>query len=177
MNLDKIDDLYILKADILSENLFHTDKLINNIIHNLEYFIFNKSFEFKIVSKKKNKLEKPYNSSTIEEIKNNWKDIKIYNYNVGFNTIIFYYNDNLYYVDKNNAPNIKNVSDNKYINQLIENSTIPFKDNVFTKIIISSHKVGHILYYKNNYVSDEIFIEKIDNVFYSCFDELIFEDE
>ena len=34
MCMNKIDDLFILKADNLSENLIHTDNIINMIIHN-----------------------------------------------------------------------------------------------------------------------------------------------
>lgn len=177
MSLDKINDLFILKADNLSENLIHTDNTINTIIHNLEYFIFDKTFEFNIIVKKKIRLDKPYLSKTVDELKNNWKNIKIYNYNVGFNTTIFDYNDNLYYVDKNNAPYIRLVSDDKYIKQLVEKSYIPFKINKITDIIICSHKVGHIMYYKNNSICEEIFLEKSENVYYSCFDELIFDLE
>ena len=177
MSLDKIDDLFILKADNLSENLIHTDNLINMIIHNIEYFIFDKTFEFKIIVKKKIRLDKPYISRMVDEIKNNWKDIKIYNYNVGFNTTIFEFNDKTYYVDKYNTPYIRLISDDKYISQLVEKSQIPFKLNKITNVIICSHKVGHIMYYKNNALCEEIFLEKSDNVYYSCFDELIFDLE
>jgi hypothetical protein len=177
MSLDKIEDLFILKADNLSENLIHTDNTINMIIHNLDYFIFDYNFTFKIFVKKKIKIDKPFLSKTVDELKNNWKDIKIYNYNVGFNTVIFFYNDKLYYIDKFNSPNIRIVSDDKYINQLIEKSDISFNNNIITNVIICSHKVGHIMFYKNNHICEDIFLEKSDNVYYSCFDELIFDLE
>jgi hypothetical protein len=177
MSLDKINDLFILKAGNLSEHLIHTDNIINMIIHNLEYFIFDKTFEFKIIVKKKIRIDKPYFSKTVDELKTFWKDIKVYNYNVGFNTTIFYYSDKMYYVDKYNAPHIRLISDDKYISQLVEKSVIPFNLNKVTNVIISSHKVGHIMYYKNNTVCEEIFLEKSDNVYYSCFDELIFDLE
>jgi hypothetical protein len=177
MSLNKIDDLYILKSDNLSENLYHTDKDLNLIIHKLDYFIFDKTFDFKLIIKKKIKIDKPYNVPIVEEIKNNWQDIKIYNYNIGLNTCIIYYNDELYYVDKNNFPYILKCNNNKYISQIIEKSNIDFKNNIITKIIISSQKIGHILYYKNNVICEDIFLEKNDNIFYSCFDELIFDLE
>lgn len=177
MCLDKFDNLFILKANNLSENLIHTDNTINIIIHNLDYFIFDSTFTFKIIVKKKNRIDKPYLSKTIDELKNNWKDIKIYNYNVGFNTTIFYFDNKLYYVDKFNSSNIRLVSDDKYILQLVEKSEIPFKTNIITNVIISSHKVGHIMYYKNNHICEDIFLEKSDNVYYSCFDELVFDLE
>ncbi len=177
MSLDKIDDLFILKADNLSENLIHTDNTINMIIHNLDYFIFDNTFTFKIFVKKKIRLDKPFLSKTIDELKNNWKDIKIYNYNVGFNTVIFSYNDKMYYVDKFNSPNIRLISDDKYIYQLVEKSNIPFNTNKITNVIICSHKVGHVMFYKDNHICEDIFLEKSDNVYYSCFDELVFDLE
>ena len=124
MSLDKFDNLYFLKADNLSENLIHTDNIINMIIHNLEYFIFNNTFDFIIIVKKKIRIDKPYLSRVVDELKNNWKDIKIYNYNVGFNTTIFEFDNKLYYVDKFNNPFIRLVSDDKYISLLIEKSSL-----------------------------------------------------
>ncbi len=177
MSLDKFDNLYFLKADNLSENLIHTDNIINMIIHNLEYFIFNNTFDFIIIVKKKIRIDKPYLSRVVDELKNNWKDIKIYNYNVGFNTTIFEFDNKLYYVDKFNNPFIRLVSDDKYISLLIEKSSIPFNLNKITNVTICSHKVGHIMFYKNNTLCEEIFLEKSDNVYYSCFDELIFDLE
>jgi hypothetical protein len=177
MSLDKVDDLFILKANNLSENLIHTDNTINTIIHNLDYFIFDNTFSFKILVKKKIRLDKNGLSKMIDGIKNSWKDIKIYNYNVGFNTVIFSYNDKLYYIDKFNSPNIRLVADDKYILQLVEKSEIPFITNIITNVIICSHKVGHIMYYKNNHICEDIFLEKSDNIYYSCFDELVFDLE
>jgi len=177
MNLSYVDNIFIIIPDDMSENLIHSDETINLIIHYIEYFIFNIDFTFTFFSKKKIKIDKSYKSSIIDEFKNNWNDIKIYNYDIGLNTSIFYYNDNFYYIDKYNFPFIININDNKYIKLLFDKSIIPFKNNIITNVIISSHKIGHIMYYKNNFLSDDIYLDKSDNVHYSCFDELIFDLE
>jgi hypothetical protein len=83
----------------------------------------------------------------------------------------------MYYVDKHNAPYIRLVSDDKYILQLVDKSDIPFNLNNITNVIICSHKVNNIMYYKNNTLCEDIFLEKSDNVYYSCFDEIIFDLE
>ncbi len=178
LSLEKhlIHDLYLLKADNLSDNLMHTDKTINYIIHNLDYFVFDKSFEFKIIVKKKIKIEKPYNSSIVNEIKNNWSDVKIFNYDIGFDTTIFNYNDVMYYIDRYNSPYIVPVNDNKYIVNLINKSEVNYHNNI-SQVIISHPKISHILYYKSNTICEQIFLEKCDNIYYSCLDELIFDLE
>ncbi len=181
MSLEKITTtnnniLYLLRTDNLSDNLIHTDKTINYIIHNLNYFVFDSNFNFKIISKKKTKLDKPYESAIINDIKNNWSEVKIYNHDIGFYTTIFDYDDTLYYVDLYNSPYIVQVDSNKYINTLVSKSELTFKNNI-SHVIITSPKLSHILYYKTHYVSDDIFLEKCDNIFYSCLDELIFDLE
>lgn len=176
MNLNFIDNLFIIIPDDMSDNLIHTDEIINLIIHNIEYFVFNIDFSFTFFSKKKILIDKSYKSSIIDEFKNNWNKLKIYNYDIGFNTTIFYYNDNLYYIDSY-YPYIFNINVNKYIKLLVDNSTISFKNNVITNVVISSHKIGHIMYYKNIFLSNDIYLYKSDNLYYSCFDELIFDLE
>lgn len=176
MNLNYVDNLFIIIPDDMSDNLIHTDEIINLIIHNIEYFVFNIDFSFTFFSKKKIKIDKSYKSSIIDEFKNNWNELKIYNYDIGLNTTIFYFDNNLYYIDYN-YPYIFNINDNKYIKILVDKSTICFKNNVINNVIISSHKIGHIMYYKNNFLSDDIYVYKYDNVYYSCFDELIFDLE
>lgn len=177
MNLNYINNLFILIPDDMSNNLIHSDEIINLIIHNIEYFVFNNDFTFTFFYKKKINIDKTYTSPIIDEFKNNWNDIKIYNYDIGLNTTIFYYNNDLFYIDKYNYPYIININDNKYIKLLIDKSLIPFKQNIITNVIISSDKIGHIIYYKNNFIAYDIYVYKNDNVYYSCFDELIFDLE
>ncbi len=53
ISLYKSDNLYFLKPDILSDNLIHTDKMINFILHSIEYIIFDFNFNFIYIKDKK----------------------------------------------------------------------------------------------------------------------------
>lgn len=174
MSLYKIDNLYFLKPDILSDNLIHTDKMINFILHSIEYIIFNYDFDFIYIKNKKQKIHK--NSEILNTIKDDWINVKIYNYNVGFETIIFNYENEQYYVNLT-QPYLFKVNTNKYFLNLIKNSNIQFKSNEINEIIISSHKISHMIYYKNNALCNNIFLLDSELLHYSGLDELIFDLE
>ena len=62
------------------------------------------------------------------------------------------------------------------INNLVEMSNINFKENKKTDVVICTQKIGnHIMYYKDNVLIEDIIIDKSHNIYYSCYDELIFD--
>ncbi len=174
MSLFKINDLFFLKPDLLNENLIHTDKTINLILHRIEYIIFNITCDFFYVKNKKFKIDK--SSTVLNEMVENWSNVVVYNYDIGYGTDILYH-DLLYYVDINTPPHLFDTSSNKNISNLIAKSSINFKTNIITPVTIASHKLSHILYYKNNNITDNIIIEKNEKLHYSGVDELLFELE
>ncbi len=174
ISLYKSDNLYFLKPDILSDNLIHTDKMINFILHSIEYIIFDFNFNFIYIKDKKQKIEK--NSEILNKIKDDWANVKIYNYNVGIETIIFTYENQQYYVNLN-EPYLLRVDTNKHLLNLIEKSNIHLKNDEINEIIISSHKISHMLYYKNNALCDNIYLFHGELLHYSGLDELIFDLE
>lgn len=56
LSLSELDGLYFIKPDTISLNLIHSDKLINYILHNIDYIIFNLTFDILYLKKKKLKL-------------------------------------------------------------------------------------------------------------------------
>lgn len=175
LNITKVDNLYVLTCSKLSDNLIHNDLFINTLIHNLEYCIFDITLDFIIIKKKYILLEKPYNSSIINNLKNNWDKIKIYQ-NVGFNTIIFKYDNITYFFDIYDNT-IKNIIDDKIIYNNFLKLNKSLNNNEYKDINIVLNKYNHLLYYNNNEIIEEIYINFINHMHFSCFDELIFEIE
>jgi hypothetical protein len=170
LSLSKLDNIFLLVPDLISSNLIHSDNLINFILHNVEYIIFDISFDLIYFKKKKIKIDKY--SSILNEIKTKWDNVSIYNYDIGFETTIIYHNFNYYYIKNFNIEKIT-----KQINTLIEKTNFDFKKNKITDIIISSKNISHIMYYKNNILQDTIFLYNSELLHYSCIDELIFDLE
>jgi len=175
MSIKKTNDLYIIHVNKISDNLIHSDKLINEIIHNLDYCIFNRTMDFIIINKKKIILDKPYTNSIINEIKNNWKQLNIYE-NIGINTYIFNYNDQIYFYDIYDE-NIHDINNDKLILSNFLKLNINLQNKQFLNVSIIINKYNHLLYYKNNDIIEEIKINFNKHIHYSCFDELIFDLE
>lgn len=170
LSLTEIDGLYFIKPDTISPNLIHSDKLINYILHNIDYIIFDLTFDLIYFKKKKIKIDKSH--YVLNEMKTKWDDVTVYNYDIGFETTLIYYNEKYYYV---NNFNLQKTT--KHIDTLIEKSDLNFKENIFTDVIISSKSISHILYYKNNTLQDTIFLSNSELLHYSGIDELIFDLE
>jgi hypothetical protein len=170
LSMSELDGLYFIKPDIISSNLSHSDKFINYILHNIDYIIFDLAFDLIYFKKKKIKIDKSH--TILHEIKTKWNSVKVYNYDIGFETTLVYYNEKYYYV---NNFNLQKTT--KHIDILIEKSDINFKQNIFTDIIISSKSISHILYYKHNILHDTIYLLNSELLHYSCIDELLFDLE
>lgn len=170
LSLSELDGLYFIKPDIISSNLIHSDKFINYILHNIDYIIFDLTFDLIYFKYKKNKIDKSHN--ILNEMKTKWDEVIVYNYDIGFNTTLVYYNDKYYYVN-----NFTLQKTTKNIDILIEKSELNFKENIFTDIVISSKSIYQILYYKHNLLQDTIFLSNSELLHYSCLDELLFDLE
>lgn len=175
LNINKVDNLYVLTCNKLSDNLIHNDSFINMMIHNLEYCIFDISLDFILIKKKDMLLEKPYISNVIDNIKNNWDKIKIYQ-NIGINTIIFKY-DNITYFFDIYENNIKNITDDKIIYNNFLKLNKSLNNNEYIDVNIVLNKYNHLLYYNNSDILEKIHINFVNHMYFSCFDELIFEIE
>jgi hypothetical protein len=173
--IKKIDDLYILCINKISDNLLHSDDMINKILHNINYCIFNKDITFYYINLKKNIITKPYDLNIINEFKKNWDNISVYE-NIGLNTIFFNYNNIIYFYDiyDNTIIPINTIN---YINNYFNKLNLNITDKTIVNVNIILTKYTHLLYYKNNDIIDNIVINKNENIYFSCFDEFIFDLE
>ena len=171
--LKKIDNLYILIVNKISDNLIHSDLFINELLHIMNYCIFNIQIDFFYINYKKHMLNKPYNTDIITEIKNNWNDVQIYE-NIGINTIFCNYDNNIYFYDIYDNTLIL-INQINYINNSYNKLNIKLSDREIINVNIVLNKYTHLLYHKNNDIIDDLFINKKDNVYFSCFDEFIFD--
>lgn len=175
MSIKKIDDLYILSINKISNNLIHSDDLVNNIIHNVNYCIFDSTIDFIYIDYKKIIINKPYDSEIINEIKNNWEKINIYE-NIGITSIFLNYNNLIYFYDIYEQTLIL-IDKINYIKHYYDKLNIVLNINEVIQINIVLNKYTHVLYYKNSDIVDTILIIKKDNIYFSCFDEFIFDLE
>jgi hypothetical protein len=175
MSIKKIDDLYILSINKISNNLIHSDDLINNIIHNVNYCIFDSTIDFIYIDYKKIIINKPYDSEIINEIKNYWEKINIYE-NIGIHSIFLNYNNLIYFYDIYEQTLIL-IDKINYIKHYYDKLNIVLNINKVIQINIVLNKYTHLLYYKNSDIVDTILINKKDNIYFSCFDEFIFDLE
>jgi hypothetical protein len=171
----KIDNLYILSTNKISTNLLHSDDLINKIIHNINYCIFDKTIDFLYIDYKKIIINKPYDTKILNEIKNNWNNINIYE-NIGISSIFLNYNNTIYFYDiyENTLLLVDKIT---YIKSYYDNSNLNINNNQVLQINIVVNKYTHLLYYKNNEIMDNILINNKNNIYFSCFDEFIFDLE
>lgn len=175
MSIKKINNLYMLSINKISNNLIHSDDLINKIIHNVNYCIFDNQIDFFYIDYKKIIINKPYDSQIINEIKNNWEKINIYE-NIGINSIFLNYNNSIYFYDIYEQTLIL-IDKINYIKYHYDKLNINLNINEVIQINIVINKYTHLLYYKNLDIIDNILLNKKINIYFSCFDEFIFDLE
>lgn len=175
MSIKKIDVLYMLSINKISNNLIHSDDLINKILHYVNYCIFDSTLDFIYIDYKKNIINKPYDSEIINEIKNNWDKVNIYE-NIGIHSIFLNYNNLIYFYDIYEQTLIL-IDKANYIKNYYDKLNIVLNINEVIQINIVLNKYTHLLYYKNSDIIDNIIINKKDNIYFSCFDEFIFDLE
>jgi hypothetical protein len=175
MTIKKIDNLYILSTNKISTNLIHSDEFINKILHHVNYCIFDNTIDFFYIDYRKIIINKPYDIEIINEIKTNWDKINIYE-NIGISGIFLNYSDTIYFYDiyEQTLIQIKQIN---YINYFYDTLNINLNNNEIIHINIVLNKYNHLLYYKNNDIIDNIMINNKNNIYFSCFDEFIFDLE
>ena len=179
MEIKKIDDLYLLVVNKISKNLIHSNESINTIIHNINYCIFDSSVIFLYINYKKNIMYRPYDNQItneiIDEIKNNWNKINIYE-NIGISSIFLKHNDTIYFYDVYEQ-NLISINKINYIRQYYDKLNINLNNtnNKVIEINIILNKYTHLLYYTNSSVIENILINDKKNIYFSCFDEFLFE--
>ena len=173
--IKKINNLYVLTVNKISENLLHSDDLLNNIIHKVDYCIFNYDLSFFYINYKKYIINKPYDTYIVNEIKNNWDNVVIYD-NIGIDTIFLKYDNIIYFYDIYDS-NIIPITQINYILNYFNKLNIELHDREIINVNITLTKYTHLLYYKNNDIFDDLIINKNKSIYFSCFDELIFDLE
>ena len=173
--IKKINNLYILIVNKISDNLLHSDNLLNNIIHIIDYCIFNVDLTFFYINYKKHIINKPYDDEIINKIKNNWNNLNIYE-NIGIDTIFFNYDNIIYFYDiyENIIIPINKIN---YIQNYYNKLNIQICDKNVLHVNVILTKYTHLLYYKNNEILNDIILNNQEIIHFSCFDELIFDLE
>lgn len=178
INFKKFYDFTIIYTDNLSTNLCHSDKIINYVIHNIDFIIIDSNYNI-IKTYFRNII---VNNSNKLELESNWTQCKIfYNY-IGSYIYFFKYNGDYYYFMKYF---IKKLNDDQYIKSIDYNiPTFLINDKVDEEIIgeeyiLISHYHKHILSYSDDYVFENKKYYKLDSneIYFSCIDELEFELE
>lgn len=172
--IKKIDDLYVLIVNKISNNLLHSDDMINKIMHNINYCIFNNNITFFYINYKKYIINILHDSQIINELKKNWNKINIYE-NIGINTIFFNYNNIIYFYDtyENTIIQINRIN---YINNNFIKLNLDIKDRMIVNVNILLNKYTHLLYYKNNEINNTILLNK-NTINFLCYDDFIFNLE
>jgi|688.fasta_scaffold111039_3 hypothetical protein len=170
---------FIIKTINLSNNLHYCDKLIDNIIHNIDYAIFSK-IDLKYIThiNKKNYLNI---NNDISFLYNNWKNINIYENYLGIYTILIRNKNQTILLSKFTIADIS--QNNTFFTENLE-----MKDNIPYHCIIFNNKYKKIIAYDDNLIQlnkhIKILYEESNEInncqikrHYSCVDELLFEYE
>lgn len=170
INFKKFYDFTIIYTDNLSINLCHSNKIINYIIHNIDFIIIDSSYNI-IKTYFRNIL---ITSSNKLELESNWSQCKIfYNYN-GSYIYFFNYHGEIYYFMKYY---IKKLNEDSYIKSI--NLSIPICENGIDEqeYILVSHYHKHILSYSEDFILEnkKYYNLNSNEIFFSCLDELEFE--
>jgi len=180
MKIINVSNLYMIYTTKLSINLHHNNKLIDDVIHHIDYFIFDDNLTIitsipKLYNISLNKLDQDY-------LIHNWYELDFHNYYVGTHVIFIKHNNDIYVSKKYSLDLLKN---NQYINNLFninqDISTYLLNNNDYAHIIIHSQKLKFLLSYSNSQLIDNkiTIIEKnklnCDNkIYFTCKDELDF---
>ena len=96
INFKHYYDFTIIYTDNLSMNLCHSDKIINYIIHNIDFIIIDSNYNI-IKTYFRNIIIDNYNKT---ELESNWTQCKIYYNYIGSYIYFFEYNGESYYFMK-----------------------------------------------------------------------------
>jgi len=171
INFKKFYDFTVIYTDILSNNLQHSNKIINYIIHNIDFIIIDSQYN---IIKTLFRTIKINNTNNVE-LEENWSQCKIfYNY-IGSYIYFFNYCGEKYYFMKYF---IKKLNDDSYIKSL--DLKIPnYETEEDEEYILISHYHKHILSYNDDFIlENKKYYELNSNeIYFSCLDELEFELE
>ena len=166
INISSHDDLIIIYTDVLSPNLRYSNKIIDTIIHQLDWMIITLSDEI-IYYKKKNIIITDANRQILI---NNWSKCNVYINYIGEKVLFFKHNEKLLFYMRNKIFNydqhvlIKSICPNIY-----SSYTIP----QYVTIIYS--KLSILLTYEQNSLLEKISKPIYSNkIYFSCLDELEF---
>jgi hypothetical protein len=175
IHFKKFYDFTVIYTDVLFDNLQHSNKVINYIIHNIDFIIINSEYNI-LKTYFKNIIIDRTNKTLLES---NWTQCKIfYNYIGSYIYFFTYKNDNYFFMKYY----IKKINDDSYIKSI--NPSIPIFNengeiNEQEEYILISHYHKHILSYSDDYILENKKYYKLDKneIYFSCFDELDFESE
>jgi len=167
---------FIINPINLSNNLHYCDKLIDNIIHNIDFAVFSK-IDLKYIThvNKKNYLNI---NIDISFLYNNWKNINIYENYLGIYTILIRNKNQILLLSKFTIADIS--QNNTFFTENFE-----MDDNIPYHCIIFNNKYKKIIAYDDNLIQlnkhIKILFKETNNYqikrHYSCVDELLFEYE
>jgi hypothetical protein len=179
--IDGGDDIpyFIINPINLSNNLHFCDKLIDNIIHNVDYAVFSK-IDLKYIThvNKKNYLNI---KNDISFLYNNWENINIYENYLGIYTILIKNKNQILLFSKFIISDIS--QNNTFFTEKFE-----MEDDIPYHCIIFNNKYKKIIAYDDNLIQLNknikiLYKEPIElnnyqiKRYYSCVDELLFEYE
>lgn len=168
INFKKFYDFTVIYTDILSNNLQHSNKIINYIIHNIDFIIIDS--EYNVIKVLFRNIQ--INNTNKLELQENWSQCKIfYNY-IGSYIYFFNYGGEKYYFMKYY---IKKLNDDSYIKSI--DSEIPNINSDDDEFILISHYHKHILSYNDDFILENKKYYRLDSdeIYFSCLDELEFE--
>lgn len=177
INIIRYGRLVLIYPDIVSNQLHHKDKLIDNLIHSIKYAIID--IETGNIIAYENLIE-DYNDTMYEIIQNNWSQCQIYEKIPGIEFCLFYHDNEwlLYY-----NHNITNLSRSPIISY-IDIETLD-KDDVYYNTL-SGTKLNKIVVHSARYKTDKHVYHRFTdrmkdtdrvNIKFSCLDELLFDIE
>jgi hypothetical protein len=166
IKVSSYDDLIIIYTDTLSSNLKYSNKIIDSIIHQLDWMILTSSYDI-IYYKKRNIIVTDANRQILI---NNWSNCNVYINYIGEKVLFFKHNEKLLFVMRNIIYD--------YTQHVLIKSICP---NIFSSytipqyVTIISSKLSMILSYEQNSILEKISKPMYSNkIFFSCFDELEF---
>lgn len=167
--ISEFETLKIIYTNKINFNLHHSNKLIDFILHNIEFIIIDNEYNLITYLAKNIKLD----MTTKELINSNWSDCKVYQNYIGIYTIFFIHNNKKYYCIKNKIGEFENSIYSQIVPNIFEENS---NQNIIHKIIISQ-RLKHIMCYDSNFeLLNNIHIDPFESqVYYSCYDELDYE--
>jgi hypothetical protein len=163
----ELDNLKMIYTDRINTNLHHSNKLIDYILHNIEFLIIDNNYNLITYLTKHKILE----DNMKKNISDNWENCKIYVNHIGTYVIFFIHNNIKYYCTK-----YKIYHYEKSLVQQIDNNIFNNYTKSIHKIIVS-HRLKHILTYDQefNIINNKIYNLDDSQIYFSCYDELDFE--